>query len=124
MCNHPELFERADVVAPFSFCEFGRTGSIAREGDFIACQYSTRSLIEFTIPELLYLDGGILSIPTEDSKVQRPDGGILRKLMSIWTTDWMEKSLEENSKFSTRFHGNSTVKLCSSLVALQFCALA
>ena len=56
-------------------------------------------MIEFTIPELFYLDGGLLSVPTEDSKVQRPDGGILRNLMSIWTTDWIEKSIEENGQF-------------------------
>jgi DNA helicase INO80 len=24
-CNHPELFERVDVVAPFSFSRFSRT---------------------------------------------------------------------------------------------------
>ena len=35
VCNHPELFERADVVAPFSFSDFGRSGPLNREGDFV-----------------------------------------------------------------------------------------
>src|SRR5271168_352423 len=58
VCNHPELFERADVVAPFSFCKFGRSGPLMREGDSVLPPYSTRSPIEFSVPTLLYLDGG------------------------------------------------------------------
>ncbi|TDL28392.1 hypothetical protein BD410DRAFT_780893 [Rickenella mellea] len=97
VCNHPELFERADVVAPFSFCEFGRSGPINREGDFIYCNYSTRNPLEFKIPELFYLDGGIRSVPQENSP-SGPNSEVLRKLTSIWTTDWMRRSLEDDVK--------------------------
>ncbi|MCO5569466.1 hypothetical protein L7F22_023178 [Adiantum nelumboides] len=34
VCNHPELFERADVEAPLAFANFAKSGSLAREGDF------------------------------------------------------------------------------------------
>ncbi|KAG5648097.1 hypothetical protein DXG03_007132 [Asterophora parasitica] len=61
VCNHPELFERADVVAPFSFSRFGRSGPISREGDFISLPYSTRNPIQYSIPELFYLDGASIS---------------------------------------------------------------
>ncbi|CCK71856.1 chromatin-remodeling ATPase INO80 KNAG_0I00650 [Huiozyma naganishii CBS 8797] len=30
VCNHPDLFERADVESPFSFVTFGKTNSLAR----------------------------------------------------------------------------------------------
>ena len=50
VCNHPELFERADVVAPFSFSEFGRSGPLNREGDFVVAPYSTRNPIEYGVP--------------------------------------------------------------------------
>ncbi|EEB87761.1 hypothetical protein MPER_14757, partial [Moniliophthora perniciosa FA553] len=57
VCNHPELFERADVVAPFSFAHYGRPGP--REGDFVNLPYSTQNPISFAIPEHMYQDGGI-----------------------------------------------------------------
>ncbi|KAF8973906.1 SNF2 family DNA-dependent ATPase [Flammula alnicola] len=101
VCNHPELFERADVVAPFSFCKFGRSGPIMREGDFLILPYSTRSPIEYSIPLLLYQDGGILNIPSETSS-SPSQSGCLGKLFNIWSTDWIHRSLydDESSTFS------------------------
>ncbi|KAJ3558033.1 hypothetical protein NM688_g1148 [Phlebia brevispora] len=100
VCNHPELFERADVVAPFSFSLFGRPGPLSREPDFVQLPYSTRNPIEFSIPDLFYLEGGLLDIPTEDRPL-RPDNGPLATLFNIWSTDWIERSLEKDrSSFS------------------------
>ncbi|KZT06822.1 uncharacterized protein LAESUDRAFT_743170 [Laetiporus sulphureus 93-53] len=98
VCNHPELFERADVVAPYSFSEFGRSGPLNREGDFIQFPYSTRNPIEFSIPKLLYYEGGLLDVPQENSK----DTAHLAHLMNIWRTDWIHQSLyhEERPAFS------------------------
>ncbi|KAJ6621237.1 SNF2 family N-terminal domain-containing protein [Mycena sp. CBHHK59/15] len=80
VCNHPELFERADVVAPFSFSLFGRSGPLMREGT---------------------LDGGILSVASEKS-TSASHSSVLTKLLNIWTTDWIHRSLhdEESSSFS------------------------
>ncbi|KAG6820380.1 hypothetical protein H0H93_001351 [Arthromyces matolae] len=61
VCNHPELFERADVIAPFSFCEFGRPGPLMREGDFVLLPYSSRNPIEFVVPEIFCDNGGFSS---------------------------------------------------------------
>ncbi|KAI5124611.1 hypothetical protein M0805_004221 [Coniferiporia weirii] len=102
VCNHPELFERADVVAPFSFSEFGRPGSIAREGDFVSCHYSTRSPIEFSIPGLFYLDGGLISVPNENSPPSA-DRGVMRSLLNIWSSDWIKRSIEENDRSPFNF---------------------
>ncbi|KAJ7492495.1 SNF2 family DNA-dependent ATPase [Mycena latifolia] len=101
VCNHPELFERADVVAPFSFSLFGRSGPLMREGDFVSLPYSTRNPIECAIPELLYQDGGILSVPSENS-TSVSQSGCMSKLLNIWSTDWIHRSLyeEESSSFS------------------------
>ncbi|KAL0951029.1 hypothetical protein HGRIS_007769 [Hohenbuehelia grisea] len=102
VCNHPELFERADVVAPYSFCKFGRPGPLSREGDFVEMPYSTRNPIEFTIPELLYTDGGLLGVPSEDSTSPQ-HSSFLSKLMNIWSTDWIHKSLYEDDSDSFSF---------------------
>ncbi|KII93253.1 hypothetical protein PLICRDRAFT_99487 [Plicaturopsis crispa FD-325 SS-3] len=102
VCNHPELFERADVVAPFSFCRFGQSGPTSRDGDIIHLEYSTRNPIEFTIPKLLYQSGGLLDVPNEDS-VSPSRSGCLHKLLNIWNTDWMERSLYDEGIPSTSF---------------------
>lgn len=94
VCNHPELFERADVVAPFAFSTFGRPGSPNREGDFVHIPYSTRNPIEYEIPTLLYTDGGLLDVPRENSPLT-PDRGPMAHLLNIWSTDWIQRSLEE-----------------------------
>lgn len=96
VCNHPELFERADVVAPFSFSVFGKPGPASREGDFVHLPYSTRNPIEFSIPALFYQDGGLLDVPHENAPL-RADRGPLATLYNIWSTDWIESSLREGA---------------------------
>lgn len=94
VCNHPELFERADIVAPYSFSEFGRSGPLNRQGDFIIAPYSTRNPIKYSIPELLYLDGGLSNVPYDGPGIAvQPDQGVLHKLMNIWTADWIQHSI-------------------------------
>ncbi|KAJ7070916.1 SNF2 family DNA-dependent ATPase [Mycena amicta] len=92
VCNHPELFERADVVAPFAFCQFGRSGPLMREGDFVHLPYSTRNPIGFSIPELFYRDGGLLNVPSEKSPAVA-HSSCLKNLLNIWATDWIHRSL-------------------------------
>ena len=66
-----------------------------RDGDLIFCYYSTRNPISFDIPSLLYLDGGILSVPHENSRGY-VDSGIMQTLTRIWSTDWIERSWESD----------------------------
>jgi chromatin-remodeling ATPase INO80 len=97
VCNHPELFERADIVAPYSFSDYGRSGPLNRQGDFVVASYSTRNPIEYSIPELFYLDGGMRDVPYDGPGVTlQPNRGILYKLMNIWTTDWVQHSLMDD----------------------------
>ncbi|GJJ09521.1 hypothetical protein Clacol_003744 [Clathrus columnatus] len=100
VCNHPELFERSDVVAPFSFCQFGRSGSLLRESDYLECPYSTRNPIELTLPSLFVLESGLLDIPGKHS-----NSGFRKhlttNLLNIWTTSHILRSLQcSESSFS------------------------
>ncbi|KAF8559204.1 hypothetical protein OG21DRAFT_707459 [Imleria badia] len=102
VCNHPELFERADVLAPFSFAHFGRSGSLGREGDLIFVPYSTRNPIEYQVPELLYLDGGLVDIPSVNPG---PCSRRLcvRNLFNIWSTDRIYQSMYDEIEESPAF---------------------
>ncbi|KAJ3571584.1 hypothetical protein NP233_g3652 [Leucocoprinus birnbaumii] len=101
VCNHPELFERADVVAPFSFSKFGRSGNLAREGDFVDLPYSVRNPIEVSIPEIFYRDGGLVDIPcqNDDSK----NTSVFNKLCNIWSADWIQDSIYDSQSPSFSF---------------------
>ncbi|CUM62871.1 uncharacterized protein PRCAT00000430001 [Priceomyces carsonii] len=56
VCNHPELFERADVKSSFSFSKFAETSSLLRESNDLTAYYSTQNLIEYRLPRLVYED--------------------------------------------------------------------
>ena len=99
VCNHPELFDRADVVAPYSFSKYGCPNSIAREGDFVNCHYSTRNPLDMGVPELFYLDGAYPGVPAEEQPA-KSDGWIMHNLFNIWQTDWIQRSLEEDGAYS------------------------
>ena len=54
VCNHPDLFERADVRSPFSFAKYAATSSFLREGNELEYSYSTENEINFQLPRLIY----------------------------------------------------------------------
>ncbi|KAK4519071.1 uncharacterized protein ATC70_009302 [Mucor velutinosus] len=101
VCNHPELFERADVESPMSFCDFSETGSLSKE-THLYCPYSATSHIKFRIPKKLYRNGGILKVVGPES-----NAGYRRKLLdntlNIWSANNIydsEFSDETNAAFS------------------------
>lgn len=100
VCNHPDLFERADVRSPLSFSSFGTTPNIAREGRVLSLAYTTRNRIKYDVPKLMYRHGGMLDVPSEDS-----DAGarrrLLASLLNIWQPDYVESSaVQKGSAFS------------------------
>jgi DNA helicase INO80 len=100
VCNHPELFERADVVSPLALCSFSQTPSIAREGDDLFVAYTTKSRISYSIPKRLYREGGLLKVPSEESNAGR-DTKYLNNLLNIWTPDNIAESMyEEDGAYS------------------------
>ncbi|KAF8527985.1 SNF2 family N-terminal domain-containing protein [Hysterangium stoloniferum] len=92
VCNHPELFERSDVVAPFSFCTFGRSGSLIREGDFLDCPYSAENPIKSLLPHLFFHSSGLLEIPGEHARAGF-ETHWFKNILSIWSTDSIFRSL-------------------------------
>ncbi|RKP40221.1 SNF2 family N-terminal domain-containing protein, partial [Dimargaris cristalligena] len=99
VCNHPELFERAEVESPYAFCTFSLTPSVAREGDFLTLSYVSRNFIQYHIPRRLYADGGLLGEAGPGSSA-----AILTKLRSvklnIWQPDYIQGSIEGNGAFA------------------------
>jgi DNA helicase INO80 len=102
VCNHPELFERADVIAPFSFSRFGQSGPLNREGDFIALPYSTHNPIEYQIPALFHQDGGLIDVPCEKSGLCRRSART-SALFNIWSTEWIYRSTFDDVEGSPAF---------------------
>jgi len=122
VCNHPELFERADVVAPFSFAHFGRSGPIFREGDFVMLPYSTRNPIEYAIPELFYHDGGLLDVPNQRSE-GLSSSACVTKMFNIWSADWIQRSLYQEGEIDPPACLNNFTDLASAHSSYGFLRL-
>lgn len=85
------------MVAPFSFSDFGKSGALNREGDFVLLPYSTRNPIEFAVPKLLYESSSLFGEPIQDPEVEgRGDTRRTAQLMNIWATDWIHRSYYDN----------------------------
>lgn len=96
VCNHPDLFERAETTSPFSFAHFAETGSFMREGQYINVAYSTRNLIEYSLPRLIWREGGRLDVPDRDNaKV-----GFRRKWLENELNIWKPLHARHNATFS------------------------
>lgn len=93
VCNHPDLFERADVVAPFAFANFNSSGNLLRQADLLYCPGRPTNPIQVPVPKILWTDGGILSRPSENGRAGS-DTKNLQSLMSIWSTEWINSSLK------------------------------
>lgn len=96
VCNHPELFERGDVQAPFSFCSFSETGSLSKE-NHLYCPYSATNPIKYHIPKQLYRDGGMLKTIGPKTRAGF-DTKYLDNLMNIWNSDYIHQSEFSNEK--------------------------
>ncbi|RCI07069.1 putative DNA helicase ino80, partial [Rhizopus stolonifer] len=98
VCNHPELFERADVESPLSFCHFSETGSLSKETS-LYCPYSATSHIKYHIPKKFYRNGGFLKVVSPDT-----NAGFKAKyvdnMLSIWNTSHIYDSEFSNAGFS------------------------
>lgn len=100
VCNHPDLFDRADTSSPYSLSHFGETGSFVREGNHVNVGYSARNVIEYELPRLLWQDGGRLSKAGPDAKHAGFRNKYLGELMNIWTPQNVRDSLGGTDNFS------------------------
>lgn len=99
VCNHPELFERADVTAPLAFAAFNPTQGTIRDpiGQFLEVPYATESVIEYVVPKRIYREGGMRNVVGEETR-KGSDTLYLDRLLNIWTPDYINKSMKENGQ--------------------------
>jgi DNA helicase INO80 len=100
VCNHPDLFERADTWSPFSFASFAETPSFLREGQNVRVGYTTRNFIEYSLPRLIGRNGGRLEIAGPDNQKAGFRGHYIDNLMNIWNPHNIELSAREANAFS------------------------
>ncbi|KAI8092584.1 SNF2 family N-terminal domain-containing protein [Halteromyces radiatus] len=96
VCNHPELFERADVESPFAFCEFGESGPLNKE-QYLEYSYSTRNKIKYYLPRQVYRNGGMLKVPGPQSNAGFSTR-YLDNLLNIWDSDYIHQSMSSNDQ--------------------------
>jgi len=87
VCNHPELFERADVQAPFAFCQFNASGNLLKEPNFLDVPYGVHSEIQIELPRILTKE--LLNPKSGDTLY-------LDALFSIWRPDHIAANRGKN----------------------------
>jgi len=100
VCNHPDLFERAETSSPYALAHYAETASFLREGNNVNVAYSTRNLIEYDLPRLLCSPDGRLDVAGPENITAGPKGKCLKQLMNIWTPDNICKNMSESRAFS------------------------
>ncbi|KAI9845449.1 MAG: putative DNA helicase ino80 [Thelocarpon superellum] len=121
VCNHPDLFERAETSSPLSLAHFAETASFLREGPVVTVAYSTRNLIEWPVPRLLYRHGGRLDLPGNDNPRAGFRGKYLDHLMNVWTPDNIRQGEEAHGAFSwLRFADTSVQEVSQAFYESPF----
>ncbi|PHH93123.1 hypothetical protein CDD83_503 [Cordyceps sp. RAO-2017] len=100
VCNHPDLFERADVTSPFSCGYFAETASFVREGNNVQVGYSSRSLLSYELPSLVWTQGGRLYKASSDNWRAGWRNKALSHMMNIWTPEHVRDSVDGSQAFS------------------------
>ncbi|KAF8463601.1 SNF2 family N-terminal domain-containing protein [Kalaharituber pfeilii] len=121
VCNHPDLFERAETRSPLSFASFADTVSFMREGQNVSVYYTSRNRIQYKVPKLVYREDR-LDVPGHQTQA-----GFKRRyldhLMNIWSSDYIYESTatDRNSPFSwLRFIDSSPQEVASSFHTSEF----
>lgn len=93
VCNHPDLFERADTKSAFSFSSYSMTGNLLKEVNepLLELNYSTRNLIEYRIPKLIIDD---LLLPSFEKENLTDKERMIKKMFSVYNAE----SLVSNEK--------------------------
>lgn len=109
VCNHPDLFERAETTSPFSFGHFAETASFMREGPSINLVYSARNLIELALPRLIWREDGRLDLPGRRNEKAGFKTRYLDQLLNIWTPENIKQHPKTGDSFSWLRFADSSV---------------
>ena len=99
VCNHPDLFERADTASPLSFSYWAETASFVREGQNVDVAYSVRNMIEYKLPRLAYRDGR-LDVAGPDNQRAGWRGKALDHMMNVFSPEHVAESSRTGGAFS------------------------
>ena len=100
VCNHPDLFERAETSSPFSFGTFAEAGSFMREGPNVNVMYSTKNAIEYNLPRLVWREGGRLDLPGPDNETSGFKGRYLDGLLNVFKPENVHQQSKDGKAFS------------------------
>ncbi len=100
VCNHPDLFERAETTSPFSLSYFAETASFLREGQYVNIGYSVRSVIEYDLPRLSCSPPGRVDLAGPENPRAGFEMKYLGHLMSVWNPQYMQASSQNAGGFS------------------------
>ncbi|KAL9052992.1 MAG: hypothetical protein Q9162_005048 [Coniocarpon cinnabarinum] len=100
VCNHPDLFERAEVTSPMSFGYFAETASFLREGHSVDVAYSVRNHIQFAVPRLVGRDNGRLDVAGPDNEAAGWRKRFLFHEANIWSPDRLTEVAKKNGAMS------------------------
>ncbi|KAK4621961.1 Chromatin-remodeling ATPase INO80 [Fulvia fulva] len=92
VCNHPDLFERADTWSPMSMSYYAETASFMREGNNVNVAYSVRNLIEYWLPTMLGDGPGRLDLPGPDNAQAGWRNKVFSNDLSIWSGEHIKSS--------------------------------
>ncbi|EMC97386.1 hypothetical protein BAUCODRAFT_450765 [Baudoinia panamericana UAMH 10762] len=94
VCNHPDLFERAEIVSPMSMSSYAETASFMREGHFVQVAYSVRNPIEYWLPGMLGDAAGRLDIAGPENV----EAGWRRRVLSTDLNVWDERNIRDGEQ--------------------------
>lgn len=100
VCNHPDLFERAETSSPYALAHYAETASFLREGNNVNVAYSTRNIIEYDLPRLLCSPEARLDMVGPENTKAGFRGKYLNELMNIWTPENIHKSISGTCAYS------------------------
>lgn len=100
VCNHPDLFERAETTSPLSLVHYAETASFLREGHHVNVRYSTRNMIEYDLPRLLCSPEACLGVAGPGNDKAGFTTQYLSHLMNVWSPENIRYSMEEDQAFA------------------------
>lgn len=101
VCNHPELFERADVRAPLAVSRYSASAAPLRDNEMGLCCNAAHSLLDMQLPRLLVHDT-IQHVPTPGNRVGF-DTRYLDHLLNIWQKPHIHDTLYKNNNSPRTF---------------------
>ena len=100
VCNHPDLFERAETSSPFSLTHYAECVSFVREPYLVHLGYSTRNIIEYDLPRFLETPEARLDVAGPGNGRAGFNGKYLEHMMNIWTPENVMKHSTGADAFS------------------------